>query len=278
MSMHERRAEYRAVIAVLICSIFGPALPAQSEKEPPVGIVDRVEGPWYLVQTNQLIHRGQMLHQGQTIQIEPSSSASVSILMFASNQMWEQKCSEAAPCKGSYRLTANAVTRDKGSSFWRFFTDYWSADRPLEPTLMGSRSGGHGPSHALLERSPAGVDLKPALGKVTPGEYDVQLIPAPGSTGAGPGWRGVVSIGPGLSPQIPAVPNGLYLMSLTSKAGESVGSAAAVLVIDQKESNLRAAWEEAQAATRAWTTASAVTIDAFLARALYSLDAQRKQP
>jgi len=278
---HQRRARcHAAVVALSICVLLTPGLSGQPASPPAIGIVDQIRGPWKLVQRNFLISRGEMIYEGQTVGVGRATSGFISILLFATNQRWDKKCSEAEPCEGTYRPSAGAARAESRKGFLTFFLDYWTPDRPLEPMLMGSRSAGdRGPGHALLERSAQGVSLKPALSNVAPGSYRVTIVPAPGSTSEGrAGWEGPLSVGTEGRSDIAGLSTGLFILTLSSESGQTVGSNAVLLVIDDTEPHLRAAWEEAQAMARAWTSASPVTLDTWFARALYSIDARRKRP
>jgi hypothetical protein len=277
----QRRARCRAaVVALSVCVLLGPDLSGQPAPPQAIGIVDQISGPWKLVQRNFLISRGEMVFEGQTVGVGRATSGFISILLFATNQRWEKKCSQAEPCEGTYRLSAGGARSESRKGFLAFFLDYWTPDRPLEPMLMGSRSAGdRGPAHALLERSPQGVSLKPALANVAAGQYRITIVPAPGSTSAGgAGWEGVLTVGAEARSEIAGLSTGLFILTLSSESGQTVGSNAVLLVIDATEPHLRAGWEEAQAMARTWTSPSPVTIDTWFARALYSLDAHRKRP
>lgn len=264
----------RAVVVALFAgSVLALGVSAQSNSPQPFGIVNQVSGPWKLVQSNLLLARGQMILTGQTISIGTSTDGSVSIAMFGRRQMWEKKC----PCQGSYRLSSDAegsLTR-----FWKFFVDFWTPDRAPQPVLMGSRSVGVVPNPALLDRTETSVDLRPALEQVAPGSYQITITPVSGSaTIDRAAWQGKVSVEPGQASTIPSIPSGLYLMTLSSDSSATGGASTTILVLDGTASDLRAAWVDAQTMARAWSGVSDVTIEAFLVRALYSIDAQRKRP
>jgi hypothetical protein len=249
----------------------------QAPSSQPVGIVDQVNGSWQLVQPQmRFLARGELIYSGQTVFTQRTTSGSVSILMFASGQRWEKRCSAAAPCEGSYRPSATGDAQKSQTGFWAFFVSYWTPERQLEPVVLGSRSAGDGgPRHALLERSPAGVDLAPALEKVKPASYRLTLAPASSSTTSGKRQE-TFRIDPNTPSVIVQLLPGLYLLTLGTEAGETVGSSATVLVIDQTDTRIRTAWEEARAVAGAWP-ASDLTIEALLVRTLYALDAQRKR-
>lgn len=277
---HQRRAWWRAGVAALsICVLLPLGLSGQPASPQAIGIVDQISGPWKLVQRNRLISRGEMIFEGQTVSVGRATSGFIAVLLFATNQRWEKKCGQGQPCEGTYRPSAGLV-RSERKGFLAFFLDYWTPDRPLEPMLMGSRSAGdRGPAHALLERSPQGVSMKPALANVAPGSYRITIVPAPGSTSAGgAGWEGVLTVGAEARSEVAGLSPGLFILTLGSESGQTVGSNAVLLVIDATETHLRAAWEEAQAMARAWPAVSPVTLDTWFARALYSLDAHRKRP
>jgi len=227
-------------------------------------------------QQMRFVARGELIYRGQTLFIDRSTSGLVSVVMFANGQKWERRCSEAAPCEGSYRPSAAGDGQKSSTGFWAFFVSYWTPERQLEPLVLGSRStGGNGPRHALLQRSSTGVDLQPALENVKPGSYRVTLAPVSASISSEP-RRETLRIDPNASPVFPRLSPGLYVLTLMTEAGETVGSSATVLVIDETDTKIRTAWEEARSVAAGWS-ASELTIEAMLVRTLHALDAQRKR-
>ena len=261
-----------AVVALFVGSTLAVPVSGQSSGAQPFGIVNQISGPWKLVQSNLLLARGQMILNGQSITIGTSTIGSVSIAIFGRREKWEKTCTQAAQCQGSYRLSSDVPT--SASRFWKFFVDFWTPDRAPQPVLLGSRSADAAPNPALLDRTEATVDLRPALEQVAAGSYEITITPLAGSGSLGrPAWQGKVSVAPGQPSTIPAVPAGLYQLTLSSG-----GSSTTVLILDGPVPDLRAAWVDAQTMARTWTGVSEVTIEAFLVRALYSIDAQRKRP
>lgn len=259
------------LVAIVGSLVLAPAASPQTAPPPPIGMVDLVSGPWRLVQQNRLLARGQFVYEGQTVSVGRSTTGTISIVMFATRQRWEKRCDASAPCQGSYRLPSPEGR--KLPSILAFVRSYWTPERELEPIVMGSRSTAAGGAvHALLLRSSGGVDLESSINQVTPGKYAVALMPAAATS---PAWRAVIEVGPDARPAAPPeLAAGLYTLTLETQSGESVGSVATVLVINEDDAAIRAAWDEARAEADTWL-ASEATVGMWLVRVLYALDAQR---
>ncbi|SRR6266478_4756185 len=260
------------LMLVLLC--FFSLASTQTGKNPePIGMVDRVSGKWIRAQDGVELRRGELIFEGQTVLVERTTSASISIFMFATLQLWEKKCTEQSPCGGSY---GPPVPTTQWGIF-ALFKSYWTPDRRLPPVLLAGRSfAGHGPNHALLQRLGTSVSLKPALEKVSAGLYTVKLSPAPDplSVNVVSARDAAVRVGPDATPEIKGLTNGLYILTLVSEAGDTVGSNAVVLVSSSENGQVQEMWAEAKAQAQTWKAASPATVDIFLARVLYSLDAQ----
>lgn len=268
-----------ATFATLAGSIVAAAHANQSLDGEPIGIVDRISGEWWRAQDRRVLTVGELIYTGQTVLVSrPTSHASISIVMFATGQRWEQACREASPCQGSYRP---AATDARQTGFWAFLSAFWTSDRRLDVVVPGSRSAeDHGPNHALLLRSGTSVGLGPALERVRAGSYRVTLTAAPDSPSAGSvsSFEDRIRIGPDAGAEVQGLAPGLYLLALANGAGERVGSDAAVLVVDRDDVRSEQVWKDARARMNAWSTLSPRTVDALLVCVLYALDAGRGRP
>ncbi len=215
------------------------------------------------------------MHEGHSVFTEPSTSNSISIVLFTTGEVWRKACSTQEPCEGSYRLPAAAA---RSTGFWAFLSQYWTTQRRFPPIFAASRSaGGTGPRHLLTHWAQSGVDLSPVVEGMGPGQYKLAIIGAPASTSENHPRTELPVRREAAGTLKATLPRGLYVVTLTDDNEREVGSTAAVLIVNEGFSAAQQVWAAAQKQTSTWTDVASTTIDSILVRTLYTLDAEHNR-
>jgi len=263
-----------ATPAVVSTTAFVISLePTQKPASNLVGIVDRMSGRWLLERDLRALRVRSPIYSGDAILTRDTTAATITVHLIATGKPWTMVCSEAKPCRGTYKPEAPS-----SSGLWAFVTSFGLSDEALDRILPAARgASSSGPTHAVVDRSATVLDLKPALANVAPGSYTIKLRRVTEGGDEASGLDASVRLTTDGNADVKVLDAGLYRLTVVDQNAEPVGSAAIVLALDASDAEARTIWTAAVAETTSWTTASQGTIDSALVRVLFALNERRKR-
>jgi hypothetical protein len=250
----------RSLPLVLSLAVLGtlPSIPAvaqcKSNSMRPSGFVFIVEGTWS--RANGTLHRFDSLCPGDEIRFSGAPGQSLTIILYNQPAVPSLHCPNKQPCEINYKVPQGPASSEGG--FQERLKKAWDRLSPRELDLVAVPAvRGSGPREAVLAKAQGSVDLAPALAKVRPGRYSVELRrwsttgPSAAGTMLDVVWRrpsGTILSGD-------APPPGLYQMELADRAGTVVGGALVLLASQADFVRTNQAFDQIRALADKWEEA-----------------------